>query len=198
MNFTRTIFDSNQTEIARVNRTDGTLYLKPQIWDHLAEGEREYVLWHEKGHLILQTKDEFQANQYAIKNFVPAHTLSNPELKSRITVMASILAPGRENSQLSGFTNTTAAANPSVAVGVDPVSAIAGAIGSVFSALPLLGIGSGARTREQEAAAAAQGQIITAQADADAEKKKSYLIWGIVGAAFIVVFIVLYFTFKKR
>lgn len=189
MNFTRTIFDPNQTEIARVNRTDGTLYLKPQIWEHLTEGEREYVLWHEKGHLILQTKDEFEANQYAIKNFAPVHTLSNPELKARITVMASILTPGRENGQLSGFDGVTVS---------DPVGAVAGAIGSIFTSLPMLGIGSASRKKETEAIGNAQVKVIAAQASADAKSKQNYLVWGIVGAALVIVIIVLYFTFKKR
>ena len=191
-NFTRTIFDPTQKEIARVNRVDGTLYLKPQIWDHLPKGEQDFVLWHEKGHLILQTKDEFQANLYAIKKYAPAHTLTNPELKARITVMQSILTPGREN-DISGFTGATTQSS----IGIDPISASLGAIGSIFSTLPLLGVGSASRQKEAEASAQAQGQVIAAQAVADAKKGQSYLVWGIVGGALILTALVIYLTLKK-
>lgn len=187
--FTRTIFDPNQKEIARVNRTDGTLYLKPQIWDTLPEGEKDFVLLHEQGHLVLQTTDEYRANEYAVKNYLPSHTLSNPELKARITVMQSILTPGRENSPISGFDGVTVS---------DPVGAVAGAIGSVFASLPMLGIGSGARQKEIAAQGAAQSSIINAQAIADGKKSQNYIVIGVLAGAFVVVGIVLYFIFKKR
>lgn len=184
--FTSVIFDPGQKEIARVNRIDGTLYLKPQIWDNLPQGEKDFVLWHEKGHIVLQTTDEYKANKYAVKNFLPSHTLSNPELKARITIMQSILTPGREKpSPISGY-------------GVDPVSNIAGAIGSIFESLPVLGIGSKARIKEQQAAAQAQGEIIAAQSAAEEKARKTYMVWGILAAAFILVMVILYFVLRKK
>jgi len=193
--FSRTVFDPNQKEIARVNRVDGTLYLKPQIWDTLPQGEKDFVLYHEQGHLVLQTTDEYKANAYAVKNYLPSHTLSNPELKARITVMQSILTPGRED--VSGF-NTATSPGATVSGGFDPVSAVAGAIGSVFTSLPMLGIGSGARQKEIAAQGAAQASIINAQATADGKKSQNYIVIGILAASFVVVGIVLYFIFKKR
>ena len=180
--FTSVIFDPSQKEIARVNRSDGTLYLKPQIWDHLPQGEKDFVLLHEKGHLILQTTDEFKSNEFAVKNYLPSHTLSNPELKSRITVMQSILTPGKENSPISGFA----------------VDAISGAVGSIFQSLPMMGIGSASRQKEAAANAAAQSTIIAAKAKADEKKHQTYLVWGVIGGAFILVGVVLYFTFRKK
>jgi len=192
-NFTRTIFDPTQKEIARVNRVDGTLYLKPQIWDHLPKGEQDFVLWHEKGHLVLQTKDEFSANLYAIKNYAPAHILTNPELKARIVVMQSILTPGRENNT-SGFSGTTAASGGG---GASVAGDIAQGIGAIFTALPLIGIGKAAREEETAKQAQAQAGLMNVQAAADAKARQSYLVWGIVGGSLAIAALVLYFTFKK-
>ena len=185
--FTSVVFDPAQGPIAQVNRADGTLYLKPQIWDTLPQEEKNFVLWHEKGHLVLQTTDEFKCNEYAVKHYVASHDLTNPELKKRITVMQTILTPGRENPAISGFT-----------AAVDPVSAVSGAIGSIFTTLPLLGIGSGARQAETAANAAAQSEIIAATAKANAAKNQTNLIYGIIGGAFLIVIIVLYFIFRKK
>lgn len=198
--FSSIVWDKNQNEIARVNRQDGTLYLKPQIWDSLPEAEKDFVLWHEKGHLILQTTDEFTANKYAVKNLLPSHTLSNPELKKRITVMQSILTKGNETS---GFTATI---NPRTTLSVisgfegsaDPVSAVAGAIGQVMQSLPLLGVGSAARKSEIEAQAQANAELIAADAAAKKKAQSEYLIYGIIGGAILLVGIVLFFTLRKR
>lgn len=196
--FSNVIFDPNQEPIAQVNRADGTLYLKPQIWDTLPAGEKDFILWHERGHLILQTTDEFKCNQYAVKNTLPSHDLTNPELKARITVMQSILTPGRENpsptGQTSGFTATTTAAP---AAGGGLVGAIAGAVDSVFQTLPLLMGGKG-RAAETTANAQAQAVIIAAQAKANAAKNQTNLIYGVMAGALVVVIIVLYFVFRKK
>jgi len=185
MKFTSVIFDPSQNEIARVNRLTGVLYLKPQIWDHLPQAEKNFVLLHEEGHVILQTADEFTANRYAISHFAPVQTLSNRELGQRIVVMRDILTPGKEN-QISGFSG-----------GIDPVSNVAGAIGSIFESLPMLGIGSKSRQTEIAAQAAAQQQIIAAQEKAAQEKSNQTLVIASVGGAILVVLVVIYFIFKK-
>lgn len=194
--FTSTVFDPNQKEIARVNRTDGTLYLKPQIWKLLPQGEKDFVLYHEEGHLVLQTTDEFEANLYAIKNYVPSHILTNPELKARIVVMQSILTPGRENNT-SGFSGTTAASGGG---GGSVVGDVAQAVGAIFTALPLIGVGKGAREEEAQKQGLIQEGLIKAQADASAvtgvRKNQTNIILGVLAGAFIIAGIVLYYTFK--
>jgi hypothetical protein len=105
--------------------------------------------------------------------------------------MQSILTPGKENpsptGQISGFT-----------AAVDPVSAVAGAIGSIFTALPLLGIGTAGRQAETAANAAAQSEVIAATAKANAAKNQTNLIYGIIAGAFVIVLVVLYFIFRKK
>ena len=206
--FTRVVFDPTQKEIAAVNRADGTLYLKPQIWDNLPQGEKDFVLLHEKGHLVLQTTDEYKANAYAVKNFAPAHVLSNPELKARITVMQSILTPGREN--ISGFSDDTSSDTSSDTPsdssgpwgGFGMISSIAGAVGGIFQTLPLLGLGKAAR--EEEALKKGQIQLDLINAQGSAQKKltesktQSYVIIIVIASAFIVAGIVTYFTLKKK
>ena len=181
MKFTKVIFDPSQKEIARVNRATGVLYLKPQIWDHLPQGEKDFVLLHEEGHLKLQTTNEFTANEYAVSHFAPIQTISNKELGARIVIMQDILRPGKENE--SGF---------------DPVtSAITGAIGSIFTSLPAMGIGSGARQDEMTAQAAANVSVIAAQQKAAQDKSNQTIMMVSIGGAILVVIIVIYFIFKK-
>ena len=90
-----------QTEIAKVNRKTGTLYLSTEIWNQLPESEKNYVLLHEQGHLKLQTNDEFAANGYAISHFAQAGTFTNRELGQKILVMRSIL--DKADGQTSNF-----------------------------------------------------------------------------------------------
>ena len=174
--FSKVIYDPDQAEIAKVNRVDKTLSLNPTIWKGLPEAEREFVLLHEKGHLELQTADEFKANAYAVGKFAPVRTLTNAELGQRIVVMRDILTP-RE----SGFL----------------AEAIAGAVGGVTSVLPVLGIGSGARMKETAANAAAQIQVIDAQSKADAKKANTTIILSVLAGVLIIVGLSLYFILKK-
>jgi hypothetical protein len=179
--FSTVIYDPGQPEIAKVNRVNKTLYLNPQIWKGLPADQKEFVLLHEKAHLVLQTADEFEANKYAVGQFAPVRTLTNAELGKRIVVMRNILTP-RE----SGF---------------DPISAIAtagaGAIESITSVLPVLGIGSASRIKETAANAAAQTAVITAQAKADAKKSNTTIIMVVLGGVLLIVMGSLYFILKK-
>jgi len=147
MNFSRVVFDNTiKGDIARVNRADGTLYINPDIWQRLTGLEREFILFHEDGHLQLQTASEFTANKYAVEKFCPVQTLTDSELGKRIVVMTEITDPDQYISGSGG------------GVAVDPVSAVANAVGSVFDgigtvfeSLPLLGIGKKSRMQETEA-----------------------------------------------
>ena len=185
MNFTAVVFDQSvDTDIARVNRSTGVLYLNPHIWDSLTADEREFVLLHEDGHLQLQTASEYQANRYAIGKYCPVATLTDAELGKRIQVITEITDPTRYN--LSGN-----------AGGADPVTAIANGIGSIFDALPLLGVGKKSREEEANNAAANQLKILDAEGNIQAAKSKSTQTLLVVGGMFLVVVIVLVFIFKK-
>jgi len=174
--FSTVIYDPGQPEIAKVNRVNKTLYLNPQIWKGLPADQKEFVLLHEKAHLVLQTADEFEANKYAVGQFAPVRTLTNAELGKRIVVMRNILTP-RE----SGFI----------------AEAVAGAVGAVATALPMLGIGSASRMKETAANAAAQTAIIAAQAKADAKKSNTTIIMVVLGGVLLIVMGSLYFILKK-
>lgn len=174
--FSKVVYDPNQAEIAKVNRVDKTLFINSAIWKGLPADQREFVLLHEKGHLELQTADEFEANKYAVGKFAPVRTLTNAQLGQRIIVMRNILTP-RE----SGFA----------------VEMITGALSGITQALPVLGIGSKSRMNETAANAAAQSQIIAAQSKADAKKANTNIILGVLAGVILIVGITLYFTFKK-
>ena len=175
MNFTQVVFDDSiNTDIARVNRATGVLYLNPNIWNRITGDEREFVLLHEKGHLELQTASEYQANNYAIGKFLPVKALTNSELGKRIQIVTEITDPERYISHL----------------GLDPASNIAGALGEIFKVLPVLGLGSKSRQAEANNAAANQIKL----ADKLAANKQTLLI---TGGIMVIVLIVLFFTFKK-
>jgi len=174
--FSKVVYDPNQAEIAKVNRVDKTLYINSDIWKGLPAEEREFVLLHEAGHLVLQTADEFEANAYAVGQFAPVKTLTSGKLGQRIVVMQSILTP-RE----SGFA----------------ADLVAGALSSITNVLPVLGIGSKSRQAELNANVAAQTQLIAAQSKADAKKATNNLIIGVLAGVILIVMGSLYFILKK-
>ena len=55
---------------ARVNRLTGTIFLNSDIWNSYSDFEQKLIILHEKGHYQLQTKDESEADKYALENFV--------------------------------------------------------------------------------------------------------------------------------
>lgn len=163
----------NQPEIAKINRLTGEIFVSSDIWHQLEDSEREYVLLHEQGHLVLQTPDEYAANAYAIKNFAPIGELNNSELGKKIMVMQSILDKADDN--FSSF------------------SGIGEAVNSVFQNLSVLGIGSKARARE----AAANAAIIQQQQQAAAASTKATTKALLIAGAMILVLTVIILTLKK-
>ena len=181
--FSKVIYDPNQSEIAKINRNDGTLYINSKIWKGLPANEREFVLLHEKGHLNLQTADEFQANEYAVSHFVPVRTLTNQELGKRIVVMKTILNKGQEAAE-SGFSLDF--------------------VGDIAKVLPVIGIGSKSRQEEaaanaaaQQTVAAAKQTVIDAQSKADAKKSSTYIMIGTLMGVIAIVIVTLYFILRK-
>ena len=168
--FSRVIMaPATQPEIAKVNLKTGVLFLNEKIWKDLPAEEKNYVLFHEAGHLQLNTADEFAANQYAVSNFAPVGTLTNEQLAQKITVMRSILDKADDN--YAGF-------------------AIADIVGGIFQNLQVLGIGSKARAAEAKAAA-------EANATATAANSKANTKLLLIGGTFLMVGIVIFFTLKK-
>ncbi len=171
--FSKVIYDPNQAEIAKVNRVDGTLYLNSKIWKGLPANEREFVLLHEKGHLNLQTKSEFEANEYAVSKFAPSRTLTNQELGKRIVVMKTILNKGQEAAE-SGFS----------------WSEITSGISDI---LKVTGIGSKARENDSEV----QMKLMETQARIDEKKTNTTVMIGILVGVILIVSGTLYFILKK-
>ncbi len=175
-----------QTEIAKVNRKTGTLYLSSDIWDRLPNAEKNFVIYHEEGHLKLETADEFAANKYAIGKYLSAGQFTSKELGKKIMVMKSIFDKA-EDSQTSNFAIA---------------EAVAGAVGSITQSLPVLGIGSKSRIKETQATAAANASVYAAQANAasatsKAQAKTTTTIL-IVAGVMLIIGIVVYFTLRGK
>lgn len=178
--FKRVIIDHGQAEIAKVNLKTRTLTLSPGIWKGLPADEKEFVLLHEKGHLEMQTADEFAANKYAVGQFMKVGTFTNKELGQRIMVMRSIL--DKADGKTASFTADIAA----------------GAASGIMQTLSVLGIGSKARIREAEATAAANAAIYDAQAKATEAKSKSTVKILVVSGIIIILAVAIYFKFRKK
>jgi hypothetical protein len=172
--FKKVIMQSGQPEIAKVNRKTGVLYLSSDIWDRLPSDQKDFVLFHEEGHLRLQTADEFAANAYAVNKFTKAGTFSKQGLGQKIMVMREILSK----------------AGPVSPFSVDDIK---GAV----QTLSVLGIGSKGRAREATANAQAQAVVYQAQAEAAEAKGKSVANALLVIGAFAVVITVIYLILRK-
>lgn len=178
--FRRVIMTNGQTEIAKVNTKTGSLSLSTDIWNRLPQAEKDYVLFHEAGHLVLQTTDEYAANKYAVGQFLKAGTFTNKELGNKIMVMRSIL------DKADGQTATFVA------------DVVAGSASGIMQTLSVLGIGSKARIKEAEATAAANSIIYEAQAKAAASKSKSTQTIVLIAGVLVIVAVAIYFTLRKR
>lgn len=178
--FKRVIMAVGQPEIANVNLKTGTLYLSDKIWPLLPSQEKDYVIFHEEGHLKLQTTDEYAANSYAVGKFLKAGTFTNKELGQKIMVMRSIL--DKADGQTANFTAELAA----------------GATSGIMQTLSVLGIGSKARIKEAQANAAANSTIYEAQAKAAAAKSNSITKIVLIAGVLVIVAIAIYFTLRKK
>jgi len=178
--FKNVIMVPGQPEIAKVNRNTGTLYLSSDIWKGLPEDEKQFVLFHEEGHLVLKTADEYQANSYAVGKFAQAGTFTNKELGQKIMVMRSIL--DKADGQTSNFAAELAA----------------GASSGILQTLSVLGIGSKSRIKEAEATAAANATIYQAQAKAESEKTNSIMKIALIIGVLLIVALIIYFTLRKK
>ena len=91
MNFAKTTYKPLGGPIAQVNRVTRELFIDPDKFNALrSDQHRLYVLLHEAGHIDLNTADEYLANQYAVKKFMPVGELTNEEFGRRILVLSDI------------------------------------------------------------------------------------------------------------
>jgi hypothetical protein len=179
--FNSVLMVPGQPEIAKVNRKTGTLYLSDEIWNRLPAPEKDFVLFHEEGHLKLESADEFTANTYAVGKFMRAGTFNNKEFGNKIMVMRSILSKA---DQTSSFSDITGAAS--------------GILDTVFSGLPILGIGSKSRQKEAAANAQASAVVLDAQSKLEAQKSKKWTTVILIGSVMLLVGLVLFFTLRKK
>jgi hypothetical protein len=178
--FKKVFLIPGQTEIAKVDRKNGSLYLSSKIWAGLPASEKNFVLYHEEGHLKLDTADEWKANAYAVGKFASAGNFTNKELGQKIMVMRSIL--DKADGQTTPFTADVAA----------------GAASGIMQTLSVLGIGSKARQAEAAATAAANSTIYEAQAKAETAKSKGITTILLVAGGIILIGLIIYLTLRKK
>ncbi len=183
--FSRTLMVPGQPEIAKVDQKTGILYLSPKIWNGLPQSEKNFVLFHENGHLELQTSNEFLANKYAVGKFLSGGSFSNKELGQKIMVMRDIL--DKADGQTSNFT-----------AGVNDMYGIGTGLSAIMQGLPVLGIGQKAREKEATATAAANSTILNAQAAVTAAKAKSTTTIILVAGGILIFGLIIYLTLRKK
>ncbi len=47
------------------NRATATIYINPTLYRKLTKFQKKFWLWHEKGHIVLNTNNEIEADNYA-------------------------------------------------------------------------------------------------------------------------------------
>jgi len=190
MLFTSVQYKPLGNTVAQVNRITGDLFINPSIWPQLPTEVKEFVMYHEDGHLRLQTPDEYEANKYAVGKFMQAGTLNDEEFGRRIVVLSEILGDkGRETY----FKDAPEVSN----MGIDPISNIAGAIGDLFKVIPVL-FGSKKRIAEADNYTENQLKILDAQGDLMDKSNQSTQTILIVGGMFLVVLLVLFLTLNSK
>lgn len=55
---------------ARCNRKTKELWLNADLWPTLSENTKDFIIYHEAGHIILQTTNEVAADEYAFQRMV--------------------------------------------------------------------------------------------------------------------------------
>lgn len=77
--------DLGPTNPASINRLTGILTLNYKVFPFLPDISKKYIYLHELGHYYLNTNDEFEADEFALKNFVGTEEKS---LKKSVEGMA--------------------------------------------------------------------------------------------------------------
>ncbi|MEI6574796.1 MAG: hypothetical protein WCO63_01305 [Bacteroidota bacterium] len=194
MRFTSAKYEDLGQVTARVNRVTGGLEINPRIWSVLNSDYKDFVLYHEDGHLRLETADEFEVNKYAVDRFIETATLDNPDLEQRIVVLSDMLSP-KGMRKFSGEIYSEFSADGTAAGG--DMYGIGQALTGLSTLLPAIGIGSKARAKELESSAKTQQELLTAQSAYSSKKTTNQIIIISVAGGLLIVALVLYFTFKR-
>lgn len=96
--FSKVTYQDLGDTIAQVDRSTFELFINPRIWSTLDPEQKEYVLLHEKGHLILQSPDEYAANNYAVEHFF-AGELTESEFNRKIIVLSELFTDAKSTFQ---------------------------------------------------------------------------------------------------
>lgn len=80
------------TTPARVNRRSGELQINTPVFDKLTPEAKRFVLLHEEGHWVLQTRNELAADKYAFSKYVD----EGHSLKAGVKALTQVLtnSPG--------------------------------------------------------------------------------------------------------
>lgn len=191
--FSKIEFVKNEDYVAQVNHDNHLLKINEDIWDYLNNSEKDFVLWHEAGHLRLDTKSEFLANGYAIQKFANQIEVRNPnDLSQKILFLTNQKLYKHPTSNV--ITLNVPKENKS---NIPPliIAGIIGAVGSIGGAvIQKSNIGEKARKREAEYYA----QLQMAQEQQRQENAKKLIIIGTIAIVVILVVIVLLLKFRKK
>lgn len=70
-NFTAVVYTEKiGSTPAAVNHRTGVLYINPEVFDKYPKHWQEFILLHELGHLVLDTKNELAADEFAFRHFI--------------------------------------------------------------------------------------------------------------------------------
>lgn len=77
---------------AAIDRETGTLFINPRLYFRLTKFQQKFVILHEKGHYILNTDIEEEADAYAFDHLVGTEYRS---MKQMIETLETILDPNK-------------------------------------------------------------------------------------------------------
>lgn len=174
--------------MAQVNHDNNSLLINEDIWQHLNDDVKKFVLWHEEGHLKLDTRDEFIANGYAVDKYVKSAEIKDPKDFSRsIIFLTNTYDLRKNNSPISIDTNKSNF--------VPIAAAIIAAVGGIGSAL-ISKSNIGSKARKKEASYMAELQM---QMEAQRQQSQKQLItYGIIGIVVIIVLITVLMVVKNK
>lgn len=73
---------------AIVNRKTGAMFINQKVWKNIPFNERMFIILHEMGHIVLNTTNEFAADDFAFKQYAKMGL----SLKDSVDAMAQVLS----------------------------------------------------------------------------------------------------------
>ncbi|MDD3739139.1 MAG: hypothetical protein PHP31_07595 [Lentimicrobiaceae bacterium] len=185
-------FVNNADYIAQVDHDDNTLAINNDIWQYLNENEKDFVLWHEQGHLRLDTKSEFLANGYAVQKFANSIEVRNPrDLSQKITFLTNQNLYRHPNKVITLDVPQDNKSNIAPIL----VAAIIGAVGSIGGAvIQKSNIGQKARQKE----ATYYAHLEMAKEQQRQENNKKLIIYISIAVVLILITVIVLMRFKKK